>query len=119
MQIRSVTKIPKFIGLYFNEGKISLKEINEFSELLKNRCFTLLNDKSLVTVIEDKSILVDFYLDKSRLDRNYNCKYEEELEISKSVYNEIYTVELSSGGKINVTLDFDYKCNCLILNIED
>ena len=118
MKIRSIRKIPRFIGEYFNEGILTYDDINEFSKLLVTLDYTLIDDTKLTCILDCKPKFIDFYLDKSKLDKKYICKYEEELDIPKSIYNEIYTVELIYGGTTNVSLDYDEECNCLILNIE-
>ena len=118
MKIKTINKLPRFIGEYFNEKIISYDELKAFSSLLLSLDYTLLDDNKLICVLDTKPAFVDFYLEKSRLDEHYFCKYEDELEVPKSISNEIYKIELESGGKIEVLLDFDDNSNCLILNIE-
>ena len=118
MRIKSVIRIPKFIGEYFNKDIISLDEIKSFSEFLLSIDYTLLDNGQLIYYIDNKPEFINFYLEKSKLDNYYFCKYEDELDIPKSVSNETYTVELESGGKVDVLLDFDDNSNCLILNVE-
>ena len=118
MKIRSIRKIPRFIGEYFNEGVLSYDDIGDFSKLLTTLDYTLIDDTKLICILDNKPKFIDFYLDKSKLDRQYLCKYEDELDLPKSIANEIYTVELIYGGRVNISMDYDDECNCLILNIE-
>ena len=118
MKIKSIVKIPRFIGEYFNNEVLSIDMIKDFSNLLLSLNYTLVDDEKLICILDEKPEIVDFYLDKSRLDDHYNCKYEDEVGVPKSISNEIYLIELESGGKVEVVLEFDEEYNCLMLNME-
>ena len=117
MKLTAINKLPRFIGEYFNAEMISHYEIKAFSNLLLSLDYTLLDDNKLICVLDNKPEFIDFYITKSKLDEHYFCKYEDELGVPKSISNETYTVELE-GGKVDVLLEFDDECNCLILNME-
>lgn len=118
MKIKAVKKIPRFIGEYFNEGLLSTEDLEEFSKLLISLDYTILEEEKLVAVLDQESPFINFYLEKSKLDSNYFCKYEDELDVPKSISNELFTIQISDGGELQVYIEFDYEYNCLSLIIE-
>jgi len=119
MIIQSIVKIPRFIGEYFNIGLLSDRVIAEFSETLKRSYFTLDNDRCYICTLKEKPEFIDFYINKSKLDDKYECIYENEIDIPKSIYNEIYVIEIDDGRVLNISLKYNDENDCLILNIED
>jgi hypothetical protein len=119
LQIKQIEKIPRFIGKYYNKGVISLKDINEFNSFLEKLNFAVTSDDRYVTTIQDDiPKLLSFYIDKSKLNSEYKCKYEDELDISKSISNELYKFD-TIYGSFNATIDYKDEYKCLILTIED
>ena len=119
MYIKSIKGIPVFVGRYFNTGKISITDINEFDDILKNSEFFFYGKNKYATRLKYKPVLVYLYIKYSKLDRYGNCRYENDLNISKSVSNEIYTLKILGDEEIKVTLDYDDEDSLLILNVED
>lgn len=118
LKIKYINNIPKFIGEYYNKGEISLEDINSFNSFLTKLNFSVTNDDKYVTTIDEEPKLLKFYIDKSKLDRQYRCKYEEELNIAKSVSNELYKFD-TIYGSFDATIDYKDEYKCLILVIED
>ena len=119
MRILSVKSIPRFIGEYFNKKLIDIKTINEFSKLLPTiefDCFK--NENRYYGYLSYTPELIKFYKDKSTLDHYYRCKYEDELDIPKSVANETYGIQIDDGRILYVTLLYNFDHNILILNVE-
>lgn len=117
LKILSVQSIPKFIGEYFNKGSIKLDDIHNFSEILLNNNFEKLYDDKYIVHLEEEPKLIKFYLEKSKLDHYCRCKYEDELDISKSFTNECYKLKIDNDKIISATFAYDEKFNLLILNI--
>ena len=119
MYIRSILGIPRFIGLYFNKGEVNSNYINEFSDVLLNSAYFSREPNKYFAILNYKPKLIDFYIDKSKLDYNYRCKYEEELDIAKSIYNELYTIKIIGGKILKVSLDYIENEDILVLNVEE
>lgn len=124
MRILSVKSIPRFIGEYFNKKLIDIETINEFSKLLTTTKFDQLkynkysSKAEYIGVLNYTPELIKFYKDKSTLDHYYRCKYEDELDIPKSVANETYGIQIDDGRILYVTLLYNFDHNILILNVE-
>ena len=119
MRILSVKSIPRFIGEYFNKKLIDIKTINEFSKLLTTIEFDYFkNENRYYGYLSYTPELIKFYKDKSTLDHYYRCKYEDELDIPKSVANETYGIQIDDGRILYVTLLYNFDHNILILNVE-
>lgn len=118
MKIRTVKKVPRFIGEYFNEGILSKDDLSNISKLLVDLDYTIIEEEKLVAIVDEPSPLIDFYIEKSKLDCRYFCKYEDELGVPKSISSETFIIETMNGGELEVYIDFDYDCNCLTLIIE-
>ena len=119
MYIRKINKIPLFIGRYFNNGKISIDDINEFEKIIINSEYFFYDKNKYATKLKSKPKLLDFYIEHSKLDNKYYCKYEDELDIPKSISNEIYKFEIVGDDIIAATIDFNEDENLLIINIEE
>ena len=119
MYIKAIEEIPIFVGRYFNVGKISMTDINEFSDILKNSEFFFYDKNKYATKLKYKPVLVYLYIKYSKLDRYGHCRYEEEIDLFKSISNEIYKLRLLGDEKINVTIDYNEEDNLLILNVEE
>ena len=118
MYIKSIKGIPVFIGRYFNEGKISMHDIQEFEEILTDSEYFKYDTNKYATKLKSKPALVDFYIKHSKLDKYYNCKYEDELDLPKSIMNELYAVKVIGGEINNISLDYNDEENLLVLNVE-
>lgn len=96
--IEKVLEIPKFILLYVDRGYIQKELVDLFvQQLLQNEYKSTANYDNTITLEFDlfNKGFVEFYLDKSKLDREFNCKYEDELDIGQSIMNEIFIVSIS------------------------
>lgn len=119
MYIESIKGIPVFIGKYFNAGKISIDDIKEFENILIKSEYFFYNKNKYATKLNSKPALIDFYIKYSKVDIHGNCIYEDELDLPKSIYNEVYKLQVVGGNKINVSIDYINEENLLILNVED
>ena len=119
MQIKRVEKIPRFIGEYYNKGIVSLKDIEEFNTFLAKLNFAVTSDDKYVATIQDEvPKLLLFYIYKSKLNNEYECQYEDELDMPKSISNELYQFD-TIYGSFKATLDYKDEYKCLILVTED
>ena len=119
MYIREIKGIPMFIGRYFNLGKISIEDIKEFNKILLNSEYYLYNKNKYAVKLKYKPAFVDFYIKYSKVDRYGNCRYEDELDLPKSVYYETFNLIVVGGEIKSISLDFDEEESILILNVED
>ena len=95
--IEKVLEIPKFISLYIDKGYIQKELVDLFvQQLLENEYKSTANYDNTITLKFDlfNKGFVDFYLDKSRIDREFKCIYEDELDIGQSILNEIFIVSI-------------------------
>ena len=106
LKIASIESIPRFIGLYFNEHQISMHEISQFDKLLNELYFTCIDTDEYITSTNHNNFIT-FYLEKTRLDRYLNCKYEDELDIPKSISNELFVARTNNGDLIQFIIE-DY-----------
>ena len=118
MRIKYINKIPIFIGKYYNMGLVTIDEINELNTLLMRPEYSITNDDKYVATINEAPYLLKFYIEKSKIDKFGNCKYEDELEISKSLSNELFGFD-TIYGSFNAALDYNDEYKCLILKAED
>lgn len=118
MRILSIKSIPRFIGEYFNKQLIDIETINEFSKLLTNIEFDWVSETEYIGVLDYTPELIKFYKDKSKLDHYYRCKYEDELDIPKSIANETYGIQIDDGRILYVTLSYNFDHDILVLNVE-
>lgn len=95
--IEKVLEIPKFISLYIDKGYIQKELVDLFvQQLLENEYKSTANYDNTITLKFDlfNKGFVDFYLDKSRLDREFKCIYEDDLDIGQSIMNEVFIVSI-------------------------
>ena len=120
LRILSVKSIPRFIGEYFNKNLISFDDIKEFSKILISTEFDYLkhSNNQYIGFLNYTPELIKFYKDKSKLDHYYRCKYEDELDIPKSISNEVYVLQLIDESIISVSLLYNFDHNILVLNVE-
>lgn len=113
MKIKKIIRIPVFIDKYVLEN---IPSLNNYIESFKNgiiesdlyeyynenaqRCF-----KTNVYLV-DMISFIDFYILKSKLDHYYKCIYEDELNLPKSISNELFTVELDNGEIIDIFIEY-------------
>lgn len=95
-KITEIKDIPVFIDKYISEdksGRLS-NDAHFFCNVVKNLDFTRITDNRNKTLyratVTDKLPIIDFYLKKSRLDHKYECLYEVELNLPKSIDNELF-----------------------------
>lgn len=119
MYIRAIKGIPMFIGRYFNQREISFEDIKEFNEILLNSEYYFYDKNKYATKLKYKPALVDFYIKHSQIDKYGNCPYENDLDLPKSIYYELYSLRVVGGEIKSVTLDFDEEESLLILKMEE
>ena len=120
MHIKNIRKIPRFVGEYFNLGIITEQDLKDLSKIITTDDYCILNEEKLIKIVDINSEIINFCLNKSKINRYYRCKYEDEIDIPKCLASDIMVVELDNGSCISVTIDdFDNEYNCLILKIED
>ena len=113
MKITNIIEIPSFISSYINKGIDDIDyQLHSFCRFLLNRkidSFKINEDESyqfeyiINETCYDIKYFINFYLSKSELNCKYECLYETETDISKSVANEIFIVELETddGSKLD------------------
>lgn len=112
-------KLPIFINGYINKGFIDITDTHNFCRELLQTPFQISIDrdgKSVYTFEIDNYFVkkfADFYIEKSKLDLKYNCKYEDELDIPKSIMNEFF-IFIIDGEKVSLYID-SYKNNKLVM----
>lgn len=110
-----IEQIPIFLERYMNQDPKLESLIHTFCKyllfekpvkIIKNTFLHGSEDKpTTVTLIDtvysikDSTIqkFCDFYFDKSKMDNHFLCKYEDELNISKSLYNECFYITIKDG----------------------
>lgn len=108
MKLDEFVSYPKFIDKYIENGDTGL------SILVNDFCKVLIEINTIQTHVDDngKNIyyikvgdnytirrFVDFYIDKSKLSCKYECKYEDELDLPKSILNEVFVVGINGKPK--------------------
>ena len=119
MYIKAIKCIPMFISRYLNNDKISIDSVKEFDEILLNSEYYFYDKNKYATELKYKPALIDFYKKYSQVDRYGNCLYENDLDLPKSIYYEIYSLRVISGEIKFVSIDFDEDELLLILTFEE
>lgn len=113
MKITNIIEIPSFISSYITKGIDDIDyQLHSFCRFLLNRkidSFKIDEDENyqFEYIVDETSYdikyFINFYLEKSELNCKYECLYETETDISKSVTNEIFKVELETddGSKLD------------------
>ena len=65
---------------------------------------------------QDCKEMIEFILDKSKPDRNYKVKYEEESEFYQSINNEIFDIVLENSVEFEVQIE-SFINNVLCLSV--
>lgn len=117
MRIINIAKIPMFITEYMDSGKCDLEsQLSKFKNLVTSRQadnINISNDIMTLTYNLEESdyeirYFASFYIESSKLDDTLACKYENELDISKSFSNETFsgTIRLGSEDSEEDSIDF-------------
>lgn len=117
MRIINISKIPIFITEYIKSNKYNLEsQLSKFKSLIINRPannINISNDIMTLTYNLDESnyeirYFASFYIESSKLDDILECKYENELNISKSFSNEVFsgTIKMGSDDSEEDNIDF-------------
>jgi hypothetical protein len=117
MKFINIIDVPIFIKSYIFDDKsgtienfthifckyIMSIEFIEFTNEQKEICYKYIIKDSMV-----RDYII-FYLDKSKLDFYFQCKYENEKDIPKSLANELFTVELENNNIVKLYIEsFDH-----------
>jgi len=124
MKITNIIEVPKFISKYITNNIDDIDcQLQSFCKYLLNRKVNSFNINSeiedneiyqLEYILDDKlydiKYFINFYKEKSELDCKFNCLYEMETDLSKSLSNETFTVtiETDDGSEvdtINIYID--------------
>ena len=119
MEIVNIKELPVFISKYMEDKKDS-----ELQHMLDSFKKFILNREVSSYVFTDSLILLEYtlddhdyniryfanyYLEKSSLNNKYECSYESDLGIAKSVSNEVFIVSLKASNHIeddiNIIID--------------
>lgn len=112
MKFTSVVNVPVFIESYiFADKSGTLEEFThifcndimnlDFNKYIKNN--TIYYEAYITNDISKR--FIQFYLEKSQLDHYYDCKYEDEKNISKSISNELFEVEIDNTYIVHIYID--------------
>ena len=120
MKIKKIIRMPLFIEKYLLNNTLYLQEYydsfyNNINSLDLVEYYNDKNERCFETNIylSDMISFSSFYIVKSQLDYYYKCKYEDELNIPKSISNETFTVELDNEEVIDIFIEYS-KFNSLI-----
>lgn len=102
-KLTEIKSVPIFVNKYCNSEKMKHLELNTklfnfTQDILFKECIIEDDKITILNVNLDKQF-IDFYLDKSKLDRYYNCIYENETGIPKSVSNECFKIVINGYEK--------------------
>ena len=114
MKITNIIDIPKFVSKYIDNIDCQLhsfcsylldRKVDSFNiktETEENEVYEL--EYTIDENLYDIKYFINFYLEKIKLDNKYNCLYEMETDLSKSLSNETFTIELETddGSKLDV-----------------
>lgn len=97
-KIKQIVAVPTFIDKYIESKKdnqINSIILNDFCNIIKKLEYKINDSEYIFNVGDNYTVkrFVNFYIDKSELSREYKCKYEDELDIPKSISNELFTIE--------------------------
>jgi hypothetical protein len=114
-KIISIEDIPLFLK---KSDTYYLNLVYEFINILLNLSVDNIDENYIM--IYNKNInnkFIDYYLDQVKIDKyTYAVKYEDELDIPKSVLNEIFKIKLDNGKIYDVIIK-SYINNYLKLEI--
>ena len=110
MKITNIVEIPKFVSKYITTDIDNIDcQLHSFCKYLLDRKVDSFNIQTeteenevyqLEYILDDKlydiKYFINFYLEKSELDSKFNCLYEMETDLSKSLSNETFTVEIET-----------------------
>lgn len=114
MKITNIIDIPKFVSKYIDNIDCQLhsfcsylldRKVDSFNiktETEENEVYEL--EYTIDENLYDIKYFINFYLEKIKLDNKYNCLYEMETDLSKSLSNETFTIELETddGSKLDI-----------------
>lgn len=114
MKITNIIDIPKFVSKYIDNIDCQLhsfcsylldRKVDSFNiktETEENEIYEL--EYTIDENLYDIKYFINFYLEKIKLDNKYNCLYEMETDLSKSLSNETFTIELETddGSKLDI-----------------
>lgn len=108
--IQEFSEIPDFIRAYMIIKPELETLTHEFCKSLTNMKFKedMIDHKPQYTFdIDNNETIIkfaEFYIEKSKLDYKYNCVYEDEIDMPKSIINEFFVV-LIDNQKVYVYID--------------
>lgn len=112
MKFTDIVKVPVFIESYiFDDESGTLEELTHiFCNDIMNLEFNMYTKNNVIyyeTYItnNDSKRFINFYLEKSQLSYCYQCRYEDEKDISKSISNEVFEVGINDTDTINIYID--------------
>lgn len=118
MRINKFVSIPEFIKAYIDKEESGLDTItHDFCGTLLDLEFATVIDAlsgnnntkyTIKTDIYSVRRFLDFYMQKSSLDSQLHCEYEDELDLPKSITNELFTIVLDNDSIELVYID-DYE----------
>lgn len=117
MIIIEIAEIPIFITEYMDSGKCDLEsQLSKFKNLVTSKQadnINISNDiMTLVYNLEESDYEIryfaSFYIEASKLDDTLECKYENDLNMSKSFSNETFsgTIRLGTEDSDEDNIDF-------------
>ena len=119
MKITNIIEIPKFISSYISNNIDNIDyHLHSFCKLLLTKSIATFGSDNEIFKLEyevpqeEYSIryFINFYLEKSDIDCKGDCIYEIETNVTKSLSNEVFEVELKTDedsdlGTIKVYID--------------
>ena len=113
MKIKEFISIPKFIDKYINKNECGVENFtHDFCKIMMELEFECKpnGENSNIYLFDSKdnySIkrFLEFYFNKSKLDYKFKCTYEDELNLSKSISNELFVVASIDDKIITMYID--------------
>jgi hypothetical protein len=107
-KIVEIIDVPEFIKRYIEQDKSgTISELTHIfcTEILVSDIEYCVKEKTThlyIDTLHNTKIaeFADLYLEKSELDHYLNCKYEDELDLYKSINNELFKIKISDVDKI-------------------
>lgn len=111
-KIEEFISIPRFIEIYIDKKENGLETLtHDFCKIMTELNYTVSPNNSNSNIYQFDSEnnysikrFLDFYFDKSKLNLKLMCKYEDELNISKSIANELFVIN-SNNKLIHLYID--------------
>lgn len=124
MKFVDIIDIPVFIKSYIADDKSRVIEnfTHTFCKYIMDMDFIKFVDNNgevlFISNINDNAVkdYILFCIDKSKLDYQYRCKYEDEKDIAKSLSNEVFAIKLDNEDIVKLYIK-SFENNTIIFSV--